>query len=1164
MICAECGTGNDNDRKYCMECGAGLAATCPACESANPPRSKYCGECGASLSTAGSPTAPPAAAPLHSTERRLVSVLFVDLVAFTTLSERRDAEDMRSVMDAYFATARTVIERHGGTVEKFIGDAVMALWGAPVTHEDDAERAVRAALELLDAVEGLGATLELPLRARAGVLTGEAATAPDAGNQAMVTGDMVNTAARLQSAAPPGATLVGQATVRAASGAIVFEAAGEVDLKGKAEPVSTWRALRVIGERQGQGRSQNRIAIEPPFVGRAEELRLMKDLLHATGREGRARLVSVMGVGGIGKSRLAWELLKYVDGLSEDVYWHHGRCPSYGDGVTFWALGEMVRMRAGIAETDSARDSRTKLEASVAEFVSDEEEQRWLHPRLAFLLGLDDRPAGGREELFAAWRTFFERVSERGTVAMIFEDLHWADTGLLDFIESMLEWSRGKPIYIVALTRPDLLERRTTWGVGQRNLVSLHLEPLSDAVMTALVHAMVPAADDAAVSRIVVRAEGMPLYAVEMIRMLVDRGVLVASGSAYEVAGELGHIQVPETLHALIASRLDALGTRDRALVQDAAVLGKSFTIEALAAVADEPRGELEHRLPVLVRKEFVELEVDPRSPERGQYSFVQSIIREVAYGMLSKADRRSRHLAAAHHFEATGDDELAAVVATHYLEALEATPPGPDAEALAARARDGLGRAAERATALGAPAQALGYLEQALDFTPVGHERVTLLQQAADAATDALHRDERLEYLREAIRVLHELGDRDAELAAMGALGSALGSTVQVDELRSLVPQMQRMLGTGADTVARAFLDHAISWLQYYDGQMTDCLMSLDRAMGGYERAGQWRQFSLALRGKANLLAMTGRHREARLLLRGQLAFATDANDLREMADALGSLALYCEEATESFDYSVQAAAVAHRGGYGEMEVSALANGLEAAIETGEWPSAADMIETLSGRDDLPELETDTALLGAALLAAYQGDDAQARASLSEVSPGTREGAKHDLRAWFRRVSAVVALMNGELESAFEQALAAITTDPSGINAPLAGRTAGQAAVWMHDPERARRILAEAGEFEGSWSQSIQRTIEAGIAALEGRHEQAAATYASVLAGRRSAGDPFAHALVTVEAATALPAHLVPDDAIDSARAHLESIGATPLVAQLDAVLAVTAAPSS
>ena len=258
-----------------------------------------------------------------------------------------------------------MIGRHGGVVEKFIGDAVMAVWGTPVTHEDDAERAVRAGLELVDAVVDLGDSVGAALRARCGVLTGEAATARAVDHQGMVTGDMVNTAARLQSAADPGCVLVGEATVRAASGAIAFESAGELTLKGKGEPVRAWRALRVVAQRLGV----NRMAVEPPFVGRAEELRMLKELLHATGREGRARAVSVIGIGGIGKSRLAWELLKYVDGLTETVYWHRGRCPSYGDGVTFWALGEMVRMRAGIAETDPPGLSRAKLAASVAQHV---------------------------------------------------------------------------------------------------------------------------------------------------------------------------------------------------------------------------------------------------------------------------------------------------------------------------------------------------------------------------------------------------------------------------------------------------------------------------------------------------------------------------------------------------------------------------------------------------------------------------------------------------------------------------------------------------------------------------------------------------------------------------------------------------------------------------
>jgi class 3 adenylate cyclase len=577
-----------------MECGAALARVCPTCGESNPAASKFCGECGSALAAGDAGAMPDADATrggsAPTTERRLVSVLFLDMVGFTRLSEQRDAEDMRTLLDAYFDVARTVIGRHGGVVEKFIGDAVMAVWGTPVTREDDAERAVRSALELVDAVAALGDSVGAVLRARCGVLTGEAATAQGVDHQGMVTGDMVNTAARLQSAAEPGSVLVGEATVRAASRAIAFESAGDLTLKGKEEPVPAWRALRVVAQRLGA----NRMVVEPPFVGRAEELRMLKDLLHVTGREGNARAVSVIGIGGIGKSRLSWELLKYVDGLTETVWWHRGRCPSYGDGITFWALGEMVRMRAGIAETDPPGVSRAKLAASVTQHVPDEEERRWLEPRLAFLLGLDERPSGGRDELFAAWRTLFERISDSGTVAMVFEDLQWADAGLLDFIESLMEWSRNKPIFIVTLARPELTDRRPTWGVGTRNFLSLHLEPLRDDMMTELVSGMVPRAAPDAVARIVSRAEGMPLYAVEMIRMLADRGVLRLADGTYELVGDLGELEVPETLQGLVASRLDDLRADDRALLQDAAVLGKSFTLQALARVTSTAEAELE------------------------------------------------------------------------------------------------------------------------------------------------------------------------------------------------------------------------------------------------------------------------------------------------------------------------------------------------------------------------------------------------------------------------------------------------------------------------------------------------------------------------------------------------------------------------------------------
>ena len=337
--------------------------SCPACGSANTPGARFCGECGSSLQPGEIPAAGLAglAAPAAATgnearvaERRLVTVLFADLVGFTSMSEGRDPEHVRELLTRYFDLAREVVERHGGIVEKFIGDAVMALWGAPVAHEDDAERAVRAALELVDAVHGLGPGLE----ARGGVLTGEAAVTLGAIGQGMVAGDLVNTASRLQSAAAPGTVLVGEATQRAASIAITFEPVDEQYLKGKAAPVAAWRAVRVVAQRRGRGREDR---LEAPFVGRDAELRLLKDLFHATTRDRRVRLVSITGQAGVGKSRLAWEFLKYVDGVVDAVFWHEGRSPAYGQGLSFWALGEMVRSRADLLETDDEQTTRSKI-----------------------------------------------------------------------------------------------------------------------------------------------------------------------------------------------------------------------------------------------------------------------------------------------------------------------------------------------------------------------------------------------------------------------------------------------------------------------------------------------------------------------------------------------------------------------------------------------------------------------------------------------------------------------------------------------------------------------------------------------------------------------------------------------------------------------------------
>ena len=410
MTCPSCGTENKPGARFCGGCAARLAQTCPACGAVNDPGMRFCNECASPLSDGVVPVRPvagvaSAGSPAPTAERRLVSVLFADLVGFTTASETRDAEDTRELLTRYFDISRMIVERYGGTVEKFIGDAVMAVWGTPTATEDDAERAVRAALDLVAAVPGL----DEALRARAGVLTGEAAVTVAAEGQGMVAGDLVNTASRIQSAAEPGAVLAGDSTKHATEAAIAYADAGAFELKGKAEPVRLWQALRVTSGRQGALKGTG---LEAPFVGRDRELRKIKDGFHSSAEERRAHLVSITGIAGIGKSRLAWEFEKYIDGLAQDAWWHRGRCLSYGEGVTYWALADMVRMRCRISEDEQSDSALPKLRATVEEIVLDADERRFVEPRLAQLLGIAEQRAGDKQDLFAAWRLFFERLAD--------------------------------------------------------------------------------------------------------------------------------------------------------------------------------------------------------------------------------------------------------------------------------------------------------------------------------------------------------------------------------------------------------------------------------------------------------------------------------------------------------------------------------------------------------------------------------------------------------------------------------------------------------------------------------------------------------------------------------------------------------------------------------
>ena len=452
---------------------------------------------------------------------------------------------------------------------------------------------------------------------------------------------------------------------RTTEAAIAYEDAGFHHLKGKTEPVRLHRALRVIAARRGEGRAAG---LEAPFVGREAEFRLVKDLFHSSAEEGRSRLVSIVGTAGVGKSRLAWEFEKYVDGLADDVRWHRGRCLAYGDGVAYWALAEMVRMRARISDDDQTEAAQAKLSETLAGIVHDPAERSFLEPRLAHLLGLAERSAPDKEDLFSAWRIFFERLAARDPVVLVFEDLQWADDGLLDFIEYLLDWSRNAPIFVLTLARPELAERRSAWGAGRRDFTSLFLDSLTAGDIGQLLQGLAPGLPDELQSRIIERAEGVPLYAVETVRMLLDRGLLKRVDDRYQLTGPIESLAIPETLQSLAAARLDALEPTERRLLGDAAVLGKTFSRPGLAALAGLPEEELEPHLQSLLRKEILTIQVDPLTAARNELSFGQDLLRRVAYETLSIRERKARHLAVAAHLQTgrDGDEEIAAVIAAH------------------------------------------------------------------------------------------------------------------------------------------------------------------------------------------------------------------------------------------------------------------------------------------------------------------------------------------------------------------------------------------------------------------------------------------------------------------------------------------------------------------
>ncbi len=859
-VCPGCGTpGQHEGARFCFSCGYLLQAPgCGSCGFELAPGSRFCPSCGTAQAGAPAPP-PPQVAHQPVASRRITSVLFGDLVGFTALSETRDQEDVRELLSNYFESCSQVVARYGGTVEKFIGDAVMAVWGVPTTHEDDAERAVRAGLELVNLITALGADLGVPdLAMRVGIVTGEVAVTVGATQQGMVAGDAVNTAARVQTAAAPGQVWVDETTRLLTSSAVTYVDVGSHAMKGKADPMPLWAVRAIVA---GVGGSQRADGLEAPHIGRDRELRLVKEIFHGVEETKRPTLVLVSGEAGVGKSRLGWEFDKYTDGLSSTTWWHHGRCLSYGEGVAFFALAEAIRVRLQhlCADHDEAADTATDqtelLETGLLSLVPDENERAWMQPRLGALLGVNAVGAYQREDLFAAWTTFLQRVSGSGDpVVLLIDDAQHADDGLLDFVEHLLAVGTF-PCFVMLLARPSLLEGRPTLATNRRSHV-MHLEVLSPGDMSALFDGLVVGLPDRTRDALIERAEGIPLYAVETVRSLIDRDLVVPRGGQYVLANatslDLDNIAAPASLQALIAARLDTLPTDQRRVIDQASVLGNSFTREAIEGLCpDLP--DLDGALGQLVRLQLFSQEASRFSAERGQYRFVQSAVRHVAYGTLSRHDRKASHLLAVRQLESSADlsDELSPIIAQHYLEALDAVPDAPDRQELTDAAIRRLRQAAERASALGAPAEAAGHLRSALARSEDVRAQATIelelaqqlkmqgdLESAMAHSTSALEAFDRLDEpisAASAAAVLsHALWYRSRDVdGAIEMVRARLDTVRGLDDAHRVQLELLRVLigcklDTGQDFGEETFEKLRFAELVGDDSEMADAYVSL------------------------------------------------------------------------------------------------------------------------------------------------------------------------------------------------------------------------------------------------------------------------------------------------------------------------------------------------
>jgi class 3 adenylate cyclase/tetratricopeptide (TPR) repeat protein len=959
ITCGVCSTENPDGAKFCMNCGNPLPLRCPVCGHDNPAGAKFCMNCGNPLAAGATPSAPAPAAPAPAPaavrpdappeERRQVTVLFADLSGYTAVSENMDPESVKALVDKALGRLGQEVQRYGGTVDKYIGDNVMALWGAPVAHEDDAERAVRAALGMQAAMGDVNAALPegVSFALRVGVNTGEV-LAGAVGDDYTVTGDTVNVAARLQSAARPGTVVVGERTHRASLAAIQYERLEPLTLKGKAEPVPAWEATGTVAD-QAVGRAQGR---EAPLVGRDYEIGMLESLFDRVVRESKPHLVTLIGEAGVGKSRLLREFDRRVSVRDPAPALRTGRSLPYGSGIVYWALAEVVHSECGITEDDSADQAWRKLALTVEQAAAEPGEVA--HRRAAVIgrslgfdvpqdVALDDDPERMRDEFFSALRLVLEASARRRPLILAFEDVHWADEGMLDAIEYLAQWVRA-PLLLICLTRGELLERRPTWGGGRRNATQLFLEPLAAEDTRDLVAALLGDGNGAGaelVPAVAERSGGNPLFAEEMVRRITEEGA--------------GAAELPDSVQAVLAARLDALEPFERRLVQQAAVVGRTFWASSLATLAATEHQDLDRALMALQEKDILAPGSERAMAGEREFAFKHVLIRDVAYGQLPRGVRSQKHFEVGRFIEErAGDrtDEVVSLLAEHYGRAAELGGQAglePDAlDPMRERAMRFLEEAGDAAAVLYSNQESAAHYRRARelakdgDLSRIGEKLgdVSLRMGRVDEAIDVW--DACLEYHRG-----QEDLDRVADLhRKIGSAQSHKG------ERRAAIEHYQKginLLKDGPPRIELVRLYEEAAWLYLHTGDNMLAIYASEKALRLAERLGETRAASRAHGIFGRVFGRIGDNEKARTNLERSVELAR-GSDHGETILALLALGRHLEvseaDATGARESYTEALALAEQVGDLPNQVELHAALAQLAAYRGDWDQLAESTE--------------------------------------------------------------------------------------------------------------------------------------------------------------------------------------------------------------------------